>query len=60
MYIKRNEHCRNLRDVVEANTGIPAGQFIKRSQEPYLKNLKEAVQMVKTSSDGRSYRSRRL
>ena len=52
MYIKRNEHCRNLRDVVEANTGIPAGQFIKRSQEPYLKNLKEAVQMVKTSSDG--------
>ena len=48
MFVKRNNNCRSLRDVVENNTGVPVGKFIKKSKEPWIKNLSEAVRIVKS------------
>lgn len=48
MFVKRNNNCRSLRDVVENNTGVPVGKFIQKSKEPWIKNLSEAVRIVKS------------
>ena len=48
MFIKRNK-CNSLREVVEQNTGVPANDFIQRSKEPWIKNLQEAAERIKSA-----------
>lgn len=50
MYIKRNQ-ATTVAEVVELNTGIKAEEFIKPCKLPFIKNIKEAVQMIKEAKE---------
>lgn len=47
MFIKKNILTSTVKEVVERNTGTKAEDFLRPMDEPYIKNLKEAVAILK-------------
>lgn len=45
MFVK-NGDCKTIADVVFQNTGIPREDFLAENNEPYIKNLDEAVNLT--------------
>ena len=43
---KKVDTCTTVAEVIERNTNIPAGKFLKGMENPYIKNLKEAVNLL--------------
>lgn len=43
---KKVDTCTTVAEVIERNTGIPAENFIKGMDTPYIKNLREAVNLL--------------
>lgn len=46
MFVKRGD-CTSVADVVYRNTGIAPSEFLREQEEPYIKNLDEAVELTK-------------
>lgn len=46
MFVKK-DNCRTIEEVVRRNTGMETEQFLTDVRDPFLKNLKEAVEFVK-------------
>lgn len=46
MLVKRN-NCNTVWDVIQTNTGLTEDEYLNPNKKPYIKNLKEAVKLLK-------------
>lgn len=50
MYIKKHE-CKTIAEVIKHNTGMEADEFAKPRPLPFIKNIKEAAEMIMNLKD---------